>query len=178
MRRPIILLAALAPALVVTAGASAESGGQVWAAAGCGGCHTLAAAGSSGSGGPNLDQLRPSLQAVAAQVQSGGGGMPAFAGRLTHAQIDALAAYVSSAAGGTSAAAPRLALPSPAPWVTRLQYDLARLGFFHHAVTGVYGPITTAAVKRFQHSVGLTADGLWGPKSQKALKRRLLSARP
>jgi len=38
------------------AGAAAvPSGKAVFASAGCGGCHTLAAAGSSGTTGPNLD---------------------------------------------------------------------------------------------------------------------------
>jgi len=35
--------------------ASAEQGAQVFEANGCGGCHTLAAAGSGGTTGPNLD---------------------------------------------------------------------------------------------------------------------------
>jgi mono/diheme cytochrome c family protein len=33
------------------------------------------------------------------QVTNGGGGMPAFGGRLTKAQIDAVAAYVAASAG-------------------------------------------------------------------------------
>jgi peptidoglycan hydrolase-like protein with peptidoglycan-binding domain len=57
--------------------------------------------------------------------------------------------------------------------VRRLQSGLARLGNFHHVVTGVYGPVTTAAVKRFQRAAGLTPDGVWGPKSTAALTRRL-----
>ena len=61
----------------------------------------------------------------------------------------------------------------PPAKVKRLQRDLAKLGFFHHAVTGYYGPITTKAVKRFQRSVGLTPDGVWGPRSQAALSARL-----
>ena len=61
----------------------------------------------------------------------------------------------------------------PAAKVKRLQRDLARLGFFHHVVTGYYGPITTKAVKRFQSSVGLKADGIWGPRSEAALRARL-----
>jgi mono/diheme cytochrome c family protein len=32
-------------------------------------------------------------------VTNGGGGMPAFGGRLTSRQIDAIATYVSSSAG-------------------------------------------------------------------------------
>ena len=67
-------------------------------------------------------------------------------------------------------------LPPPKPWVTKLQSELRRLGFFHHPVTGVYGPVTTTAVARFQLRVGLPVDGLWGPKSQRALARRLSSA--
>ena len=69
-----------------------------------------------------------------------------------------------------AAAAP---LPPPKPWVTMLQTELRRLGFFHHPVTGVYGPVTTTAVARFQLRMGLPVDGLWGPKSQRALVRSL-----
>jgi mono/diheme cytochrome c family protein len=35
--------------------AAAEQGGELFASAGCTGCHTLAAAGSTGTTGPNLD---------------------------------------------------------------------------------------------------------------------------
>ena len=57
--------------------------------------------------------------------------------------------------------------------VRQLQSKLARLGYFHHAVTGYYGPVTTAAVKAFQRSAGLKPDGIWGPHSEDALKHRL-----
>ena len=60
-------------------------------------------------------------------------------------------------------------LPAPAAWVSRLQAKLARLGYFSGPVTGVYGPLTTAAVKSFQAAKGLTSDGRWGPSSQAAL---------
>lgn len=65
----------------------------------CGSCHTLAAAGTSGTTGPDLDQIKPATAIVVTQVTNGGGVMPAFKGRLTPAQIKALAAYVSGAAG-------------------------------------------------------------------------------
>ena len=78
---------------------STAAGKQVFASAGCGGCHTLKDAGSSGNVGPNLDQLKPSQSAAAHQVAAGGGGMPSFKGRLSNAQIAAVAAYVSSVAG-------------------------------------------------------------------------------
>ena len=57
--------------------------------------------------------------------------------------------------------------------VRRLQADLARLGYFHHVVTGFYGVVTTAAVRQFQRTAGLNADGIWGPISAAALRRRL-----
>lgn len=78
---------------------SGPDGAKVFASAGCGGCHTLKAAGATGNVGPNLDDLKPSKDAVKAQVQSGGGGMPSFGGSLSGAEIDAVAAYVSSHAG-------------------------------------------------------------------------------
>jgi mono/diheme cytochrome c family protein len=80
-------------------GAAAPDGKQVFATAGCGGCHTLKDAGSTGNVGPNLDSLKPSLAAVAHQVEVGGGAMPSFKGQLTPAQIAAVAKYVSSVAG-------------------------------------------------------------------------------
>ncbi|MGH3063432.1 MAG: c-type cytochrome, partial [Gaiellaceae bacterium] len=62
-------------------------------------CHTLAAAGSDGTTGPNLDDLMPDEETVEAQVRSGGGGMPAFEGQLSDAEIEAVATYVSESAG-------------------------------------------------------------------------------
>jgi len=65
----------------------------------CGSCHTLAAAGTNGKIGPNVDQLKPSLSRVERQVINGGSAMPAFKGQLTPAQITAVAKYVASVAG-------------------------------------------------------------------------------
>ena len=66
----------------------------------CGSCHTLADAGTSGTIGPNLDQLKPPLQAAIDQISHGGGGMPAFGDQLSEEQIRALAEYVVKATGG------------------------------------------------------------------------------
>jgi cbb3-type cytochrome c oxidase subunit III len=75
------------------------AGAAVFASAGCANCHTLKAAGASGTVGPNLDQLQPSADQVRGIVSSGGGGMPSFSGKLSSAQIAAVASYVSSVAG-------------------------------------------------------------------------------
>ncbi len=67
----------------------------------CASCHTLAAAGTHGTVGPNLDQLasKLTLAIVVHQVTNGGAVMPPFAGKLSDAQIQAVAKYVSSSAG-------------------------------------------------------------------------------
>jgi cytochrome c6 len=62
----------------------------------CGSCHTLKAAGTTGTVGPNLDQLKPSKQVAEHQVTVGGGVMPAFKGTLTQKQIEAVASFVAS----------------------------------------------------------------------------------
>jgi len=78
--------------------ANATSGKDIFLA-NCGSCHTLADAGTNGTIGPNLDQLKPSLRRVQRQVTNGGSVMPAFKGQLTPAQITAVAKYVVSVAG-------------------------------------------------------------------------------
>lgn len=78
----------------------ATQGSEVFASAGCGGCHILADAGASGTVGPNLDDAKPSLQLVTDRVTNGMGTMPAFKGQLSDAEIKAVATYVSQAAGG------------------------------------------------------------------------------
>ena len=65
----------------------------------CASCHTLKAAGTTGTIGPNLDQLKPSQSVVQHQVEVGGGVMPAFKGTLSDAQIAAVAKFVASSAG-------------------------------------------------------------------------------
>jgi len=67
----------------------------VYASAGCGGCHTFEAAGSTGSVGPNLDDAAPSYDAVVTQVTNGGGAMPSFKDKLTAQEIRDVAAFVS-----------------------------------------------------------------------------------
>lgn len=74
-------------------------GAEVFASAGCAGCHTLAAANASGNVGPNLDDLQPDAATVSSQVENGGGGMPAYGGDLSPEEIDAVATYVADNAG-------------------------------------------------------------------------------
>jgi mono/diheme cytochrome c family protein len=73
----------------------AANGETVFASAGCGGCHTFEAAGSSGDVGPDLDSLSPSFNAVVEQVTNGGGAMPSFEDELSEQEIRDVAAFVS-----------------------------------------------------------------------------------
>jgi cbb3-type cytochrome c oxidase subunit III len=80
------------------AAVSGTNGKQIFVAK-CGGCHTLRAAGTTGTQGPNLDVLKPAFPRVKKQVINGGGIMPAFKGVLNDAQINAVAKYVAEHAG-------------------------------------------------------------------------------
>ena len=60
----------------------------------CASCHTLAAAGATGTVGPSLDGSSLPVAGIIEQIRQGGGGMPPFEGQLTDEQIDALAKYV------------------------------------------------------------------------------------
>ena len=77
----------------------AAAGASVFASAGCGGCHTLAAAGSSGTVGPNLDDADPDFDEAVETVTNGRGQMPSFRDQLSEKQIRDVAAYVSESAG-------------------------------------------------------------------------------
>ena len=127
MKRLKSLVTGTATLVLLPATAQAGTGPQLWSQAGCGGCHTLNAAGSTGNNGPNLDSLRPSATAVADQVTYGGGGMPSFSGSLSSTDIQALATWVSQSAGGSSASASATSsLPTTA--VARLQRELKKSG--------------------------------------------------
>jgi mono/diheme cytochrome c family protein len=76
--------------------ATLAAGKKVFTSAGCVTCHTLKAAGSKGTIGPNLDQLKPSVARVVKQVTNGGAIMPAFKDKLSPKQIQDVAAFVAT----------------------------------------------------------------------------------
>src|SRR6266508_2017523 len=80
----------------------------------------------------------------------------------------------------TAAARPAARLPTttlkPGDTSARvkvLQRALASLGYSAGAVDAQYGPATKQAVAAFQRAHGLTADGVFGPKTLQALRRAL-----
>jgi mono/diheme cytochrome c family protein len=61
----------------------------------CGSCHTLSAAGTSGTTGPNLDDVSLDAAAIEGIVRDGRGGMPAFGDQLSDEEIAAVAEFVA-----------------------------------------------------------------------------------
>ena len=78
----------------------AAAGEAVFSSAGCGSCHTLEAAGASGTVGPNLDEAKPDAALVVERVTNGMGPMPSFKGQLDEKQIQDVAAYVVASTQG------------------------------------------------------------------------------
>jgi mono/diheme cytochrome c family protein len=84
---------------------NATLGEIVFVTEGCGGCHTLAAAGvignidEEGSVAPDLDEAKASYDEIVEVVTKGKGAMPSFQGDITPKDIRDVAAYVSSVAG-------------------------------------------------------------------------------
>ena len=82
------------------------AGKAVFASAGCGSCHTFAAAGARGSVGPNLDEVladkdaafvRQSIVDPNAEIAEGyqPGIMPSFKDQLSGQQVDDLVAFLT-----------------------------------------------------------------------------------
>ncbi len=64
-----------------------------------------------------------------------------------------------------------LTLGSQGSAVTKLQKDLAGLGYYSYSIDGSFGPKTHDAVVKFQKSQGLKTDGLVGPITKSALEK-------
>ena len=73
----------------------AAAGKRVFRSAGCGDCHSLKAAGTTGIAGGPLDLRPQQFDDVVERVREGGGGMPAFGKKLSREQIDDVAAFVA-----------------------------------------------------------------------------------
>ena len=87
---------ATASAAAAPAKGDAAAGKKVFGSAGCTGCHTLKAAGSSGNVGPNLDEAKPDAGLIRTRVEHGKGPMPPFAEKLSAQEIDDVVAFVYS----------------------------------------------------------------------------------
>jgi hypothetical protein len=144
--------------------ASASLGGQLFAHEGCANCHRLIAAGANSTVGPDLSYLNPTIAVVVGKVLGGGGGMPSYRGAMSRKQLATLAYWTSWAANLATLSRAR---------VKAIQEHLAKLGYYHHPINGVYGPTTTVAVEAFQKANHINPTGIWGPSTAAAVARRL-----
>lgn len=89
------------PATTLEEAEPVKTGSEIFLEAGCGDCHTLRAAGTVGTVGPNLDEHLTAehggVEHVAGKVRRGGAGMPSYAGRLTDEEIRRVARFVHHA---------------------------------------------------------------------------------
>jgi mono/diheme cytochrome c family protein len=97
-----LVAVALATALVAGCGGGATSGQlsghRIFVTAGCGHCHTLRAAGTHGSAGPDFDTSeRLTTAQIRRAIVSGVNGMPSYAGRLSPRQIEAVSEFLYAA---------------------------------------------------------------------------------
>jgi peptidoglycan hydrolase-like protein with peptidoglycan-binding domain len=58
------------------------------------------------------------------------------------------------------------------PKVAAVQVALKRLGLYNATVDGIRGPLTKAAIVRFQRRRGLPVDGVVGPRTRRAFGKR------
>ncbi len=81
-------------------GGDAEVGKALFTTQACGACHTLAAAGATGTRGTNLDESQLSFSLARDLIANGRGAMPAYKDRLSAQELDDLAVFVARAGEG------------------------------------------------------------------------------
>jgi Putative peptidoglycan binding domain len=116
------------------------------------------------------------LIALAAAGVFSGGGSPTNSPKTTSAttpQTTAASPTTPSRLPSPRAPTSTLKPGDSGPQVKLLQQALARLGYSLGKADASYGPKTKDAVTTFQRAAGLAADGVFGPKTLRALTERL-----
>ena len=191
MQRLPLLAAATAAVSMLPAAAGPARGPQAWSQAGCGGCHTLAAAGCDRErrAEPRRPQAFERRGRLAGHLRRGWDAvvqLVAHVGRHPGSRL----VWVSSAgvrprscrepAGSRRPSHAKNGMSATAvrkPMQRALRKSLGLLSF-SGPVTGYYGPLTTAAVKHFRGRSGLKPDGIWGSRSAAALRTPTRLAAP
>jgi peptidoglycan hydrolase-like protein with peptidoglycan-binding domain len=113
-----------------------------------------------------VDGLRGPATTSAIQELERRSGLP-VTGRLSRRLRDVLGAY------GTPALGSRTLAPGVVGWdVAQFQFLLAWQGFPSGPFSARYTERTSRAVRRFQQSVGLEADGIAGPATQASIRKQ------
>jgi murein DD-endopeptidase MepM/ murein hydrolase activator NlpD len=141
----------------------------------------MAPAGAAGAGRPDVAALQVALRGAGLYA----GSVDGVAGPGTRAAVSRFQARNGLPADGVAGSATRAALgrrgrpalgsraigPGASGWdVAALQFAVAWHGFPSGSIDGGYGSHTQAAVRRFQAWAGLSADGVAGPGTLRALQ--------
>ena len=141
----------------------------------------MAPAAAAGAGRPDVAALQVALRGAGLY----GGSIDGVTGPGTRAAVSRFQARNGLPADGVAGSATRAALgrrgrpalgsrsigPGASGWdVAALQFAVAWHGFPSGSIDGGYGSHTQAAVRRFQSWAGLSADGVAGPGTLRALQ--------
>ncbi|MBP3523919.1 MAG: peptidoglycan-binding protein [Clostridia bacterium] len=99
-------------------------------------------------------------------------GLPAdgVAGSKT---LAAVKTAIDKAGGSISSSTTGLKVGSTGEKVIALQQDLTALGYYYGDISGHYGSLTQAAVKKFQKAKGINQDGIAGTTTLNAIAKAL-----
>jgi hypothetical protein len=89
--------------------------------------------------------------------------------RYAKAGRDELAADATRMASGAPKTAARLLDLKTRDGAAVVQTKLKALGYYHHTVDGVWGPMSVAALSSFRQGKGLSSGGVWDLAAQSAL---------
>ena len=99
-------------------------------------------------------------------------GLPAdgVAGSRT---LAAVKAAIDKAGGSSTSSTTGLKVGSTGDKVIALQQDLTALGYYYGDISGHYGSLTQAAVKKFQKAKSISPDGIAGTSTLNAIAKAL-----
>ena len=90
--------------------------------------------------------------------------------------LEAIAAAMDRKGSSVSSTSGVIQEGSQGDAVAQMQRDLKQLGYYYAEITGNVGSKTVAAIKDFQKQNGLTADGVAGDKTLKAIAAKIKDA--
>ena len=87
--------------------------------------------------------------------------------------LQAISKAIDAAGGSATSSTTGLKVGSTGSKVTALQQDLTALGYYYGDISGHYGSLTQAAVKKFQKAKGINQDGIAGTSTLNAIANAL-----
>ena len=87
--------------------------------------------------------------------------------------LQAISKAIDAAGGSSSSSTTGLKVGSTGDKVRDLQRDLTALGYYYGDISGHYGSLTQAAVKKFQKAKGIGQDGIAGTTTLNAVAKAL-----